>query len=90
MKPMIVPGMILRADQGHRRYGSATLCTMPLIPGVLRYVVCGGVRAGWVERASDGRTVIDRSTVTELLHGCGFVQLQVWMVPYITDQHVII
>jgi len=44
--------------------GSATLCTMPLIPGVLRYVACGGVRAGWVERASDGRTVIDRSTVT--------------------------
>ena len=39
--------------------GSATLCTMPLIPGVLRYVACGGVRAGWVERASDGRTVID-------------------------------
>jgi len=34
-----------------------------------------------VERASDGRTVIDRSTVTaggeilELLHGCGFVQV---------------
>jgi len=53
------------------------------------------VRAGWMERASDGRTVIDRSTVTaggeisELLHGCGFVQLQVWMVPYILDQHVI-
>ena len=73
---------------GGERSGGGRLCTMPLIPGVLRYVACGGVRAGWVERASDGRTVIDRSTVTELLHGCGFVQLQVWMVPYILDQHV--
>ena len=84
-------GMAVFVDDGRRPMhtcynGSATLCTMPLIPGVLRYVACGGVRMWWVERASDGRTVIDRSTVTELLHGCGFVQLQVWMVPYILDQ----